>query len=423
MAVGGVVCGGRTAHWIAATAALLLAAANVCAQPYSPPPSDFTKFWEEPAFSRYKPRGPDKARGLILYSHGERGANIPSWDAVPEAYLQDFAEAGWDILKINRNHLHRIPHDTAADYVIERARQARADGYARVIAAGQSYGAGVSVLAGAKSDIIWGVLATAPGFGSSEGCGALAWSSGSRTGDNSLDRVLDELRRAKAQKLVVLRADGDECYPFIRPAWFDGVRSSLSSTKARWVFLDHAMPIRGHGVASTAQFRAWFGQCLIAFFNDVSEAAAGEVACEGPKPAPRYLLPAEFRARSLDGASVIPGKFIGAWSGDIRVDPDKVKATSFRGPRPSSRDVCVVVLEERSGELRAMVALGAGEERRLSMASYTLRLKHNAGAYEYIWPSKHMMAVQPREGALGFTYFDTTLTWEGELKPGCRVTG
>lgn len=402
-------------------ALLLLAAGNALSQPYTPPPSDFTKFWEEPAFSRFKSRGPVQARGLILYSHGERGANIPSWDAAPEAYLQDFAQAGWDVIKINRNHLHRISHEVAADDIVERATKARVAGYARVIAAGQSYGGGVAVLAGAKSDVIWGVLATAPGFGSSEGCGALAWSSGNRTGDNSLDRVIAEIKRSKARKLIVLRGDGDECYPFIRQSWFDDVRAALSATSGRFVFLDNSMPIRGHGVAGTAQFRDWYGQCLLAFLNDDRDTAAGEATCAAPKPTPRYVFPSGFQTRSFDAASVAPGRLIGAWGGVIGVDPDKVKATSFRGPRPSSRDVCVVVMEEKTGELRAMVALGAGEERRLSMASYSLRLIQNAGAYEYVWPSKHAMAVRPGESALGFSYFDTTMTWEGQLKPGCRV--
>ncbi len=217
---------------------LLWAPADVGAQPYTPPPSDFTKFWEEPAFSRYKPRGPAQARGLILYSHGERGANIPSWDAVPEAYLQDFAEAGWDIVKINRNHLHRIPQETTANYVVERAVRARADGYRRVVAAGQSYGGAVAVVAGAKSDAIWGVISTAPGF-ASEGCGATAWSGSQRHSETSLERVAEELGRPKARKIILSMAADDECYPFITPSWFDGVRARLGRTEARFVFLAH----------------------------------------------------------------------------------------------------------------------------------------------------------------------------------------
>jgi hypothetical protein len=84
---------------------LLCAASPIVAQPYPGPPADGRTYWEVPAFKEHPYAGPEKARGLIIWSHGLNGKN-PQWQGAPPDIIRDAARAGWDVMKVNRNSLH-----------------------------------------------------------------------------------------------------------------------------------------------------------------------------------------------------------------------------------------------------------------------------------------------------------------------------
>src|SRR5262245_47162790 len=86
-------------------AGLGLAPLAAGAQPYDPPPSNFTAYWEVPGFKDHPYLGPEKAKGAVLWSHGVAGQQI-QYSAPPPDVLRDFARTGWDIIKIQRNNTH-----------------------------------------------------------------------------------------------------------------------------------------------------------------------------------------------------------------------------------------------------------------------------------------------------------------------------
>ncbi len=379
-------------------------------QPYSPPPSDFTAYWEEPAFKTSPYAGADKAKGVILWSHGVSGKN-QQWHVPPPEVIRDFARDGWDVVKIQRNNLHEAGWSASGtrhvSHLVQRIAKARTDGYRHVIAAGQSYGGAISLEASARTDQLFGVMAFGPGHGS-DACGPNAGFSSARISDN-LQRILtDAIEAAKAPRINVVMADGDECQGFNEPSAL--IRAALRKTSASFVHLDATMPVRGHGVAATEQFRRWYGPCLIRFFDPGKAPDAGETQCPSPSPAPRFLL-ANPKGPDPDAA---PGKPMGLWSGTY------ASATSSSD---FNREICVAVEQDQGGTLRAQIAFGAGPEKKSSMLTMQRNFQQDGTSFVYKGNNAYRMALTPDAAmdaiALTIVSGDSKITWTGTLKRGC----
>lgn len=267
-------------------------------------------YWTEYAFCDIAVKGPAKARGLILWSHGVSGT-AEQYNSAPPQIIRRLT-AGWDVIKINRNNLYEAGWVTSGtrhrDDLIERVKAARAEGYKAVIAAGQSYGGAIALEANAKAGGIDAVLAFAPGHGSDVN------GSGASKAYPNLDRYLLEAAGAqKGGRVVVLVAENDEYHPnrrgsgnFIGPR----LRQALAATGRPFVLLDEAMPIAGHGAAYTSQFDAWYGACLARFVLATDQ---GEATCRPPDPLPRFLLPQNLKRadRGTEGQA----RWLGTWTG------------------------------------------------------------------------------------------------------------
>lgn len=267
-------------------------------------------YWTEYAFCDMAVKGPAKARGLILWSHGVSGTD-EQYNSAPPQVIRRLATL-WDVIKINRNNLYESGWVTSGtrhrDDLIERVRAARAAGYKAVIAAGQSYGGAIALEANAKAGGIDAVLAFAPGHGSDVNGG------GASKAYPNLDRYLLEAARGqKGGRIVIVVAENDEYHPnrrgtgnFIGPR----LRQALSATGLPYVLLDETMPIAGHGAAYTSQFNVWYGPCLARFVLAVEP---GETSCPPPDPLPRFLLPQNLKrvARGTEGQA----RWLGTWTG------------------------------------------------------------------------------------------------------------
>ncbi|MCC7048162.1 MAG: hypothetical protein IT562_15725, partial [Alphaproteobacteria bacterium] len=134
----------------------------------------------------YRQRGPNAAAGLVIWSHGVlAGGN--NTDDPPHGYLNRLREAGYDFYDFDR----RWPSYTQdLGALREAAQQARAAGYRRVILAGQSVGAWLSLEAAAKGAPADAVSAAAPArFGKEIG------STRREQNRDELVPVLDQLRQ------------------------------------------------------------------------------------------------------------------------------------------------------------------------------------------------------------------------------------
>lgn len=102
-------------------------------------------------------RGPDHARGLMIWNHGTDA--LPEIDQAP-VLAWYFAQRGWDVYRLYRGP-DRDRRDSAAREVQASIVQARALGYRRILLLGHSAGAYAAVQV-AQETPVDGVIALAP---------------------------------------------------------------------------------------------------------------------------------------------------------------------------------------------------------------------------------------------------------------------
>jgi hypothetical protein len=252
-------------------------------------------------------------------------------------------------------------------------------------------------------------MAFAPGHGS-DACGRMGGFGTWRMSDNLPRMLADAIAAVRTPRAVVVLADGDECQGYNEPSPL--IHAALGRTGRSFIHLDASMPVRGHLAALTEQFRRWYGPCLIGFLDPAHAVADGETRCAAAMPAPRFLLPADYRLPATSTGA--PDRLAGAWSGAY-VSP----ATGA----DYNRDVCVMIEPGPAGEIAALTAFGAGADRRLSMATFERRFTRDGSAFVFHGDERYRMALapDPREDAidLAITSVNGKVTWTGILKRGC----
>jgi dienelactone hydrolase len=397
-----------------ASLAIALVAPAASAQPYDGPPSAWTAYWDVPAFSDHPYKGAAAAKGVVFWSHGVSG-KLALYDSPPPAIMRDFARAGWDVVKVQRNNLHENGWSVSggrhvAD-LVERIEKAHAQGYRRIVAAGQSYGGAISIEASARTDRLFGVLATGPGHGS-DTCGGSATGArgGARLADTVQRQLADAISRMKAPRAIVVMAAKDECQGFNDPG--PSIRAALAAAPGKFLFLDEAMPLAGHSAAFLAQFRTWYGECIQRFLDPDLEPAGKETTCPHPAGDARFLFPANFRMPAQGAV----GRLSGPWSGVLEVEG---------APRREGQEVCVAVETESTarGELVATIAFGAGTERKLSMSSSRRLLRRDGEGYTYAASaSAYRLSLSPAgsaELAIAIVSSDGKVRYAARLRRGC----
>jgi hypothetical protein len=310
-------------------------------------------YWTEYGFCDMALKGAARAKGLVLWMHGVSGDRV-QYKSPPPAVVRRLAEAGWDVIRINRNNLYERGWTSSGvrhrDDAIERLRQAKAQGYRAIILAGQSYGGAIALEPNAKAGEVDGVLAFSPGHGSDLG------QPGGGVGGVyfNLDRyLLDAVATQKGGRVVVLVAYNDRLHPNrSAPGSQMGprLRQALAGTGRPYVVFDESGPIWGHGAGSTNQFSRWYGACVVRFLDPAQAVNAGETVCPPPNPVPAFLLPDNLRrpAPGTTGAQ----RWLGVWQG------------SFGEAR---RDLLVVVESIEGATANVVYAPGAGPQHDLSM--------------------------------------------------------
>jgi dienelactone hydrolase len=280
----------RSAHQPAATGDAPAPGVSAGALPVPGPPDPQTRYWTIPGFAKIPLRGPERARGVVFWSHGIRG-HEPQYQFPPAAVVRELAEAGWDVIKINRNNTMEVGWSTTGlqhvDDLVARATEARRQGYRHIIAAGQSYGGAIALEAGARFAFD-AVIALAPGNGSDArkpGPGHTRWMA-------QEGWLADLLPRQQAQRLVVFVPDQDEFFP--RPTRGPVVRSALARANHPFVVIDETSPLKRHGVGTSPMFRAAYGACLAHFLDVAAAPPSGESRCVDPPDDFDILLPPDL---------------------------------------------------------------------------------------------------------------------------------
>jgi len=114
-----------------------------------------------PAIGRIRPefswdnKGPQAAAGLIVWSHGYM-QGVDATVSAPQGQVSNFTMNGYDLYRFDRQWIRDWPGDATA--LVDAVRQARSMGYRRVILAGQSAGAWVSMAAAYRGAPVDGVI-------------------------------------------------------------------------------------------------------------------------------------------------------------------------------------------------------------------------------------------------------------------------
>ena len=321
------------------------------AAPDADPPSIFTGYWLALGWPELPPRGPAASRGLVFWSHGVSG-DRPQYQAPPHEAVRRLAEAGWDVVKIQRNPTFEAFGSWTASGVrhvadlARRAEAAKAEGYARVIAAGQSYGGAISIEASGRTAAIDAVLAFVPGHGSDA-----ATTSHARSYENLTHMLVDGIGDMKAARVALLIAGDDPLHPHERRG--PRLHAALRRLAVPFALFDETMPIKGHGAGATRQFDAWYGECLLDFLER-EDRRPGETVCAPPDPLPAFLLPRHLRLANVPSELSPPrARLAGAWSG--------------RYPTDGDREVLVALERIAAGGARLIYAVGSGPSGSLDM--------------------------------------------------------
>lgn len=211
-------------------------------------------------------RGPARAEGVVIWSHGRSVEVEDSLAPTPE-YIAEMRKAGWDTFRLNRLRAgDTLPASGAAlGYYAERLK---ASGYRRVVLAGQSFGAFISLIAAGRSDAVDAVIGTAPAaYGNFEDSYETF-----RLNATKLYELLDGVRRAR---VALVFFHGDEFDPGGRG---EHAVEILAQRDLPYLVIDQPARLVSHWAASSHAFTTRFADCLTGFA--ALDAAHGMVSCD-----------------------------------------------------------------------------------------------------------------------------------------------
>jgi pimeloyl-ACP methyl ester carboxylesterase len=219
-----------------------------------------------PAQEQATLRGPAHAEGVVIWSHGRSIEVEDSLAPTPE-YIAEMRKAGWDTFRLNRLRAG----DTLAasgSALAATAEQLKASGYRRVVLAGQSFGAFISLIAAGRSDAVDAVIGTAPAaYGNFEDSYATF-----RLNATRLYELLENVRHAR---VALVFFHGDEFDPGGR-----GERTVeiLARRDLPYLVIDQPARLVSHWAASSHAFTTRFADCLTSFAT--SDAVHGALTCD-----------------------------------------------------------------------------------------------------------------------------------------------
>ena len=211
------------------------------------------------------PIGPSLAKGAVIWSHGRSVESEDSRAPTPD-YIGAFRAAGWDTFRLNRlRFVDTLPASSAV--LAGEAEALKRIGYQRVVLAGQSFGAFISVLAAGQSNAVDAVIGTAPAaFGSAE-------SNPKFYGLNATE-LYEALVAVRHARVALFFFEGDIFDPGGRGPI---ARQILGERQLTHLIVDRPARLSTHWASAGPDFTLRFAPCLMAFAED--DNARGSLAC------------------------------------------------------------------------------------------------------------------------------------------------
>ena len=199
-------------------------------------------------------KGPQAAAGLIVWSHGYMEGRDATTSA-PQGQVAYFTTAGYDLYRFDREYIRDWPGDATA--LVDAVKQAKAMGYRRVILAGQSAGAWVSMAAAMRGAAADGVISV----------------SAAHHGEV---KDMRDTSRARSDWQQVVR--GIKPGPrflvvnFVNDTYdvggrMDDAKAAFAASGVDGVVISNPEGFTGHRAAGTNAFPRKFGACIYSFIE------------------------------------------------------------------------------------------------------------------------------------------------------------
>lgn len=233
-AVNNVVLNGR--DWKAATPPALPNIGRLRPEPY----------WQN--------KGPQAAAGLIVWSHGY----MPGRDATqsaPQGQTAYFTVQGYDLYRFDREWIRDWPGDATA--LADAVKQAKAMGYRRVILAGQSAGAWVSMAATMRGAPVDGVISV-----SAAHHGEVKDMRDVSVARSEWQQVVRGIKPGPRVIVVIFKNDSYDVGGRTEDA-----SAAFAASGVESMVIAYPPGFSGHGAANDNGFPRKFGACLHAFIE------------------------------------------------------------------------------------------------------------------------------------------------------------
>jgi len=240
-------------------------------------------------------KGPAAAHGAIIWNHGLSQTVADAASGTP-AVMALFRDAGWDVYRLNRG-IAGDREEPSTEALLAAIDQLKAQGYAKLVTAGQSFGSWLSLTAAGRTDKLTAVLVNAPA----------AYGDASSFGFERNSTLLYPKLEALPHIPVVISF-------FTRDLFDPGGRGPkaeriLTERGVPHLIIDRPAVIEGHGVGSSVYFARRFGPCWLAAAETGQAPALS--SCEtrwGDAPSADLALPADL--------VITPGGLAGKWYGN-----------------------------------------------------------------------------------------------------------
>jgi pimeloyl-ACP methyl ester carboxylesterase len=233
-AVNNVVLNGR--DWKAATPTMLPPIGRLRPQPY----------WEN--------KGPQAAAGLIVWSHGYMGGKDNTGSS-PQGQVATFTRQGYDLYRFDREWIRDWPGD--ATQLVEAAKQARSMGYRRIVLAGQSAGAWVSMAAAFRGAPVDGVISVAAAHH-----GIVKDMRDVTVARSEWQQIVRGIKAGP--HLVVVNFAGDD---YDVGGRMDDARAAFAASGVQALVIADPPGFKGHGAGGDNSFPRKYGACINAFIE------------------------------------------------------------------------------------------------------------------------------------------------------------
>lgn len=206
-------------------------------------------------------RGPQRAEGVVVWSHGRSGQRLDLRNSSAQGWVSAFNDAGFDVFRFDREPA-TDEITSAASRLAAAVQDLRAMGYRRVVLVGQSRGGWHSlVVAGQVPALVDAVIAVAPAAHGDSGLGHGA----------ALDdwrRVVTGLPADRVRVAAVLfREDAFDPLPSAR---IERLEAQAARRSAPTLVISPASGPADHGAGSGWLFTRDWSACLLAFVRDES---------------------------------------------------------------------------------------------------------------------------------------------------------